>query len=98
MKLWTPIVTLLAVVVTAGVVLAEPCMSPYVKRLAGPEKYLYVYAVDGDAKDNDFMAVVDLSPASPTYGPVLNTMEPRSAGDEPHPQGLPDPRTKTLAR
>ena len=36
---------------------AETCLSPYVKRLDRQEKYLYVFCVDADAKDNDFIAV-----------------------------------------
>src|SRR5438046_1562083 len=66
----TLLLALLAVIATAGAAVAEVCLSPWVKRLAGPEKYLYVYAVDADAKDNDFLAVVDVNLASPTYGPV----------------------------
>ena len=36
---------------------AETCLSPFVKRLDRPEKFLYVFCVDADAKDNDFLAV-----------------------------------------
>ena len=39
---------------------AETCMSPFVKRLDRPEKYLYVFCVDADARDNDFLAVIDV--------------------------------------
>ena len=34
---------------------AETCMSPFVKRLDRPEKYLYLFCVDADANDNDFV-------------------------------------------
>lgn len=51
MRRWMILSSLLTVVLTAGAVLAEPCLSPYVKRLATPEKHLYVYSVDADAKD-----------------------------------------------
>ena len=88
---------LLAVIATASVAVAEVCLSPYVKRLAGPEKYLYVYAVDADAKDNDFLAVVDVNLASPTYGRVVNTVDLGSAGNEPHHMGFTDDRTKIWA-
>src|SRR2546426_9190712 len=97
MKRWTPLGALLAVTVTAGAVLAEPCLSPYVKRLAGPEKYLYVYSVDADAKDNDFLAVIDVNLASPTYGRVLTTVDIGSAGNEPHHMGFTDDPAKKLA-
>ena len=44
---------------------AETCLSPFVKRLDRQEKVLYVFCVDADAKDNDFMAVIDVDPDSP---------------------------------
>ena len=44
---------------------AETCLSPFVKRLDRPEKYLYVFCVDADAKDNDFLAVIDVDAESP---------------------------------
>src|SRR5262245_52241815 len=36
-----------------GATNAETCLSPFVKRLEKPEKHLYVFCVDADAKDND---------------------------------------------
>jgi selenium-binding protein 1 len=93
----TALISLFAVVLTATAVLAEPCLSPYVKRRTGPEKYLYVFSVDADAKDNDFLAVVDVSLASPTYGRVLGTMDLGSGGNEPHHMGFSDDRTKIWA-
>jgi len=97
MKLWARLACLLLLVLAAGAVFAEPCLSPYVKRLAGPEKYLYVFAVDADAKDNDFLAVIDVSLASPSYGRLLTTMDLGSAGNEPHHMGFTDDRTKIWA-
>src|SRR2546425_11095295 len=88
------IAAVLVVLVAAGAVFAEVCLSPYVKRLAGPEKFLYVSAVDADGRDNDFLAVVDVSLASPTYGRVVNTLSLGSAGNEPHHMGWSDDRTK----
>src|SRR5437867_11141429 len=90
----TLLLALLAVIATAGAAVAEVCLSPWVKRLAGAEKYLYVYAVDADAKDNDFLAVVDVNLASPTYGRVVNTVDVGSAGNDPHHIGFADHRTK----
>ena len=43
-----------------GSVEAETCLSPFVKRLDRAEKVLYVFCVDADAKDNDFLAVIAL--------------------------------------
>jgi len=88
---------LLALVLSAGAVLAEVCLSPYVKRLTGPEKYLYVYSVDADQKDNDFLAVIDVNMASPTYGRVLTTVDLGSPANEPHHMGFTDDRTKIWA-
>jgi selenium-binding protein 1 len=97
MSRWTTLAALLVVLLAAGAVLAETCLSPYVKRLAGAEKYLYVYAVDADGKENDFLAVVDVSPASGTYGKVTTTVDIGSAGNEPHHMGFTDDRTKIWA-
>ena len=88
------IAAVLVVLVAAGAVFAEVCLSPYVKRLAGPEKFLYISAVDADGRDNDFLAVVDVSLPSPTYGRVVNTLSLGSAGNEPHHMGWSDDRTK----
>jgi selenium-binding protein 1 len=72
-------------------------MSPYVKRRAAPEKYLYVYSVDADARDHDFLAVVDVDLGSPTYGKLTTTVDLGSAGNEPHHMGFTDDRTKIFA-
>ena len=50
---------------------AETCLSPFVKRLDRPEKFLYVWCVDADAKDNDFLAVVDVDKKSPSYSKII---------------------------
>jgi len=94
MKRRIAIAAVLVVLVAAGAVFAEVCLSPYVKRLAGPEKFLYISAVDADGRDNDFLAVVDVSLPSPTYGRVVNTLSLGSAGNEPHHMGWSDDRTK----
>jgi selenium-binding protein 1 len=72
---------------------AETCMSPFVKRLDRPEKYLYVFCVDADAKDNDFLAVIDVAPESPKYGQVLYQLDLGSSGNETHHFGYTDDRT-----
>lgn len=63
---------------------AETCMSPFVKRLDRPEKYLYVFCVDADARDNDFLAVIDVDAESARYGQVLYQLDLGSAGNETH--------------
>jgi selenium-binding protein 1 len=72
---------------------AETCLSPFVKRLDRPEKYLYVFCVDADAKENDFLAVIDVQPESKTYGTVLYQLNLGSAGNETHHFGFTDDRT-----
>src|SRR3954447_10476281 len=72
---------------------AETCMSPFVKRLDRPEKYLYVFCVDADAKDNDFLAVIDVDARSPRYGEILHRLDLGSAGNETHHFGYTDDRT-----
>lgn len=75
----------------------ETCLSPYVKRLDRPEKYLYVFCVDADAKDNDFVAVIDVNPDSDTFGTITYTVDLGSKGNETHHWGYTDDRTKIWA-
>src|SRR5947207_15748245 len=72
---------------------AETCMSPFVKRLDRPEKYLYVYCVDADARDNDFLAVIDVDTESARYGQVLYQLDLGSSGNETHHFGYTDDRS-----
>lgn len=72
---------------------AETCLSPFVKRLDRPEKYLYVFCVDADAKDNDFLAVIDVDIESPKYGKITYQLDLGSAGNETHHFGYTDDRT-----
>jgi selenium-binding protein 1 len=72
---------------------AETCLSPFVKRLDRPEKYLYVFCVDADAKDNDFLAVIDVDAKSSSYGRILYQMDLGSSGNETHHFGFTDDRT-----
>lgn len=38
-----------------------------------PSRYLFAWAGDADEKDSDFLAVIDVDPASATYGQVVST-------------------------
>jgi selenium-binding protein 1 len=89
----------LAVVLALGAtgVRGETCLSPFVKRLDRPEKYLYVFCVDADAKDNDFVAVIDVNPDSDTYGTITYTLDLGSKGNETHHWGYTDDRTRIWA-
>src|SRR5438477_4323437 len=72
---------------------AETCLSPFVKRLDRPEKYLYVYCVDADAKDNDFLITVDVDRKSAQFGKIIHTLDLGSKGNETHHFGFTDDRT-----
>ena len=63
----------------------ETCLSPFVKRLDRPEKYLYVFCVDADAKDDDFLAVIDVNPDSDTFGTITYTYPPAASFAVPEP-------------
>jgi selenium-binding protein 1 len=72
---------------------AETCLSPFIKRLDRPEKYLYVFCVDADAKDNDFLIVVDVEKGSKKYGKIIHKLDLGSSGNETHHFGFTDDRT-----
>jgi selenium-binding protein 1 len=77
----------------SGPATAETCLSPFVKRLDRPEKILYVFCVDADAKDNDFLAVIDVDVDSPRYGQITYQLDLGSSGNETHHFGFTDDRT-----
>ncbi|MCI0638920.1 MAG: selenium-binding family protein [Gemmataceae bacterium] len=87
------LVSLLAFALLAMPALAETCLSPFVKRLDRPEKYVYVYCVDADAKDNDFLAVIDVQKDSPTYKKVIHQLDLGTSGNETHHFGFTDDRS-----
>jgi selenium-binding protein 1 len=72
----------------------ETCLSPYVKRLDRPEKYLYVFCVDADAKDHDFLLVIDVDRQSPRFSQIIYQLDLGSAGNETHHFGFTDDRTQ----
>src|SRR5436309_3931576 len=72
---------------------AETCLSPFVKRLDRPEKFLYVFCVDADAKDHDFLAVIDVDLDSPKHGQMIHQLDLGSSGNETHHFGFTDDRT-----
>lgn len=88
------LLVLTAVAFGASAASAEVCMSPFVKRLDRPEKYLYVYCVDADAKDNDFLAVVDVEKGSKTFAQIIHQLDLGTKGNETHHFGFTDDRTR----
>jgi selenium-binding protein 1 len=73
--------------------LGETCLSPFVKRLDRREKLLYVFCVDAEAKNHDFLAVIDVDPDSASYGKITYTLDVGSSGNETHHFGFTDDRT-----
>ena len=96
---WKPVLSavVLAFLTASGFTHAEVCLSPFVKRLERPEKFLYVFCVDADAKDNDFVAVVDVNPDSASYGKISFTLDLGTKGNETHHWGYTDDRTRIWA-
>lgn len=94
---WSPVLGgLLAAVVAAGTALAETCLSPYIKGLRQPEKVLYLWTLPV-GQGSDYLSVVDVDLASPTYGKILRKVEVGSVGNEAHHMGFTDDRTKIWA-
>lgn len=91
------LVGLLLVLAAPTLAAAETCLSPFVKRLDRPESFLYVFCVDADAKDDDFIAVIDVNPDSATYGALTHTLGLGSKGNETHHWGYTDDRTRIWA-
>lgn len=88
---------LLIALLTPTLAAGETCLSPFVKRLDRPEKFLYVFCVDADAKDNDFVAVIDVNPDSASYGTMIHTLDLGTKGNETHHWGFTDDRTRIWA-
>jgi methanethiol oxidase len=76
---------------------AETCISPYIKSLKQSEKVMYLWALPTDPTGQDFLAVIDVNLASPTYGKILKKIEVGSAGNEAHHIGYTDDRAKLWA-
>ncbi len=77
---------------------AETCLSPYIKGLRQPEKVMYVWTLPATpGKGHDFLAVIDVNLASPTYGKILKRVQVGTAGNEAHHMGFTDDRTRIWA-
>ena len=88
----------LAAAFPAAQVGAETCLSPYIKGLKTPEKVMYLWALPSTpGEGEDFLAVIDVSLASPTYGKILKKILVGSTGNEAHHVGYTDDRTKIWA-
>ncbi|MBA3341921.1 MAG: hypothetical protein H0T48_08795 [Gemmatimonadaceae bacterium] len=70
-------------VLAAASLVSLSCISPP-RRADHLSRFLYVWAGDKDEKHTDFMAVVDVNPASPDYGDVVATVPVGMSGSLPH--------------
>lgn len=48
------------------------------------ESLLYVWTTDADAGEDDFIAVIDVRPSSPTYGKIIAAAPAGSSGNDAH--------------
>ena len=98
MKSLRRIIQLILVTCFVATTYAETCVSPYVKSLKQQEKVMYVWMIPAPSVGGpDYLAVVDVNPASSTYGQVLHTVDVGSKGDGAHHIGFTDDRTKIWA-
>jgi 56kDa selenium binding protein (SBP56) len=87
---------LAALTILAGAASVETCLSPYIKGLRQPEKVLYLWTLPVGNRP-DYLSVIDVNVASPTYGTILKKVEVGSTGNEAHHMGFTDDRTKIWA-
>ena len=71
----------------------ETCMSPYMAKIVGQEDFVYVWTLgeEGLGDEQDKLVTIDVNPASPEYGNVIDTL---SVGgrNEAHHSGFSDDR------
>lgn len=83
----------MAGLVPAVLLADETCMSPYMAKIVGQEDFVYVWTLgkEGVGDGQDKLVTVDVNPASPAYGSVVNSL---SVGgrNEAHHSGLTDDR------
>src|SRR5271169_5128715 len=51
-----------------------PCASSHAQQAPASGHYLFAWTGDIDRKANDFLAVIDADPASPSYGHLMTTL------------------------
>ncbi len=75
---------ILGPILLAGALFLASCSRPDSPSANDGTGLLYLWAADADAKDPDFLAVVDARRGSATYGSVLNTLPVSGRGNVPH--------------
>ena len=88
--------SVVAAAFAAGTLQAETCLSPYIKGLRAPEKVMYLWTLPV-GEGADYLSVIDVNVASPTYGKILKKVEVGSKGNEAHHMGYTDDRAKIWA-
>jgi selenium-binding protein 1 len=88
--------SVVAAACAAGTLQAETCLSPYIKGLRAPEKVMYLWTLPV-GEGADYLSVIDVNVASPTYGKILKKIEVGSKGNEAHHMGYTDDRRKIWA-
>jgi len=94
---WAAGASLAMAVLLPNVAEPETCLSPYIKGLREPEKVLYLWTLPANGQGADFLSVIDVNLASPTYGKLLRKVEVGTVGNEAHHMGFTDDRTKIWA-
>jgi len=81
------------IVAASSVNADETCMSPYMAKIVGQEDFVYVWTrgLDGVGDGQDKVVTIDVNPASPKYGKVVNQLSVGSR-NEAHHAGLTDDR------
>lgn len=71
-------------ILLAGALVIASCSRPDAPTAVDGTGLLYLWAADADAKDPDFLAVVDARSGSATYGSILTTVRVSGRGNVPH--------------
>jgi hypothetical protein len=79
--------SVIAAAFAAGPLHSETCLSPYIKGLKAPEKVMYLWTLPS-GEGADYLSVIDVNIASPTYGKILKRVEVGLEGQRGPSHGL----------
>jgi selenium-binding protein 1 len=88
--------SVIAAALAAGPLHSETCLSPYIKGLRATGEG-DVPVDPAQRRGADYLSVIDVNIASPTYGKILKKVEVGSKGNEAHHMGYTDDRTRIWA-
>lgn len=86
----------LSIIALGFACLAGAGLSSSQRQPSSAPHYLFVWAGDGDRKDSDFLAVLDVTPAASQYGRVVTTLPVNESALFPHHTEHEIGTTKTL--